>query len=286
MSEFVRVSKQHPCPVCKKPDWCMVSKDGSAAICPRVPSNRDLGEAGFLHRLSEQAVPPPPCFKPVAVNINAVDIARRYQEAMTAETYADLAETLGVTEDSLMALGVGKADQYLDGTYAFPMRDDRDQIVGVRLRNKDGHKWAVYGSKQGLFYGSIEADDTIYVCEGPTDAAALISMGVTAIGKPSCSAGDELLVSIIRKVRPEMVVVVSDVDHHAGKCNFCDKDFCQHCRPGQFGAEKTARSVAAIGASVKVIEPINAKDIRQWYNRGGTKAGLRAIVQNTQLWTR
>lgn len=286
MSEFIRVSKNRPCPVCHKPDWCMVTKDGSTAICPRVPSNRDLGAAGFLHRLTEAATMPPICFGRHEVSINAVDIAHRYQDAMTASTYAMLAETLGVTEESLMALCVGKADQYLEGTYAFPMRDDCDNIIGIRLRNKDGHKWAVYGSKQGLFYGSMEYSDTIYVCEGPTDAAALISMGVTAIGKPSCSGGDELLVSIIRKVRPEMVVVVSDIDHHAGRCNFCDKDFCQHCRPGQFGAEKTARAISYLGVSVKIIEPIGSKDIRQWYNRGGTRSGLRSLVENTHLWTR
>ena len=25
-----------PVPICNKPDWCLVSKDGSTAICPRV----------------------------------------------------------------------------------------------------------------------------------------------------------------------------------------------------------------------------------------------------------
>ena len=285
MSEFVRVSKQRPCPICKKPDWCMVSKDGAAAICPRVPSSRDLGEAGFLHRLTEQAVAPPSCFKPVTVNINPTAIASRYQEAMTGEDYWHLAANLGVTEEALMALSVGRADQYLEGTYSFPMRNEWDQIVGIRLRNKDGHKWAVYGSKQGLFYGSFEVGETLYVCEGPTDAAALISQGCAAIGKPSCSSGDEMVVAIVRKVKPSMVVVVSDVDHHTGKCNFCDRDFCQHCRPGQYGAEKTARAIHATGAVVKVVEPINAKDIRQWFNKGATKAGLRMLVDNTLLWT-
>jgi hypothetical protein len=31
-----RVSRTHPCPVCGKPNWCLVSADGTAAICQRV----------------------------------------------------------------------------------------------------------------------------------------------------------------------------------------------------------------------------------------------------------
>ena len=33
---FVRVNKAHPCPVCGRPDWCLLAEDGSAAICARI----------------------------------------------------------------------------------------------------------------------------------------------------------------------------------------------------------------------------------------------------------
>lgn len=43
------------CPVCGKPDWCLVDarspENPAAAICPRTPSNQDFGDAGFLHIL-------------------------------------------------------------------------------------------------------------------------------------------------------------------------------------------------------------------------------------------
>lgn len=34
-SEFIKVSKANPCPLCGKPDWCKVSPDSSVVMCPR-----------------------------------------------------------------------------------------------------------------------------------------------------------------------------------------------------------------------------------------------------------
>ena len=50
-----RVSRKYPCPVCDKPDWCLVAKDGSAAICARISegSVKQYGDAGWLHFLHE-----------------------------------------------------------------------------------------------------------------------------------------------------------------------------------------------------------------------------------------
>lgn len=36
--KFKRVSKSDPCPLCQKPDWCSVSGDGNAVLCPRTDS--------------------------------------------------------------------------------------------------------------------------------------------------------------------------------------------------------------------------------------------------------
>ncbi|MFM5956973.1 MAG: hypothetical protein ACKOQ2_07385, partial [Dolichospermum sp.] len=35
-SEWKEVSKNNPCPLCGKPDWCSVSPDASAVLCRRT----------------------------------------------------------------------------------------------------------------------------------------------------------------------------------------------------------------------------------------------------------
>lgn len=282
---FVRVSKSRPCPVCEKPDWCLVARDGSSAICPRVPSQRLLGESGYLHRLTDAAPAYVHSQPPKPVTIDAGAISRQYQDAMTPADYVGLSDSLGLTAPSLDGLGVGRAIQYLDGTYSFPMRDASDRIIGVRLRSADGHKWSVYGSRSGLFYGSMEPGCDLYVCEGPTDTAALMDMGFCAVGKPSCNAGNDMLVELIRKVSPRLVVVISDVDTHKGSCEYCEKQLCPHCRPGQYGAIKTCEAIAGIRVQVKLIEPIGAKDARAWKMRGAKHRTITAIVDNTPCWT-
>ena len=48
-----RVSAAHPCPVCGKPDWCLVAPDGTAAICTRRESDKRCGSAGHLNHLNQ-----------------------------------------------------------------------------------------------------------------------------------------------------------------------------------------------------------------------------------------
>ncbi|MCP4261786.1 MAG: AAA family ATPase [Planctomycetes bacterium] len=52
---YQRVSRGNPCPICGKSDWCLVAKDGSAAICPRISQGavRYIQEAGYLHRFND-----------------------------------------------------------------------------------------------------------------------------------------------------------------------------------------------------------------------------------------
>ena len=51
LDRHFRVSKRYPCPVCGKPDYCVVSRDGKYALCQRVPSDRPSGKAGYYHKL-------------------------------------------------------------------------------------------------------------------------------------------------------------------------------------------------------------------------------------------
>jgi len=55
-TDWQRVSKRRPCPVCEKPDWCLyVGPDGvpTAAICSRIESPKRAGaiEAASARKL-------------------------------------------------------------------------------------------------------------------------------------------------------------------------------------------------------------------------------------------
>src|SRR5262245_53494927 len=53
--KWSRVSRQHPCPICGKPDNCEVSADGRVVWCGRIPEGSLRQNAGgqFLHRLND-----------------------------------------------------------------------------------------------------------------------------------------------------------------------------------------------------------------------------------------
>ena len=50
-TKWLRVCKLSPCPICHKPDWCLISPDGQTSICARVASDKKAGEAGWLHQI-------------------------------------------------------------------------------------------------------------------------------------------------------------------------------------------------------------------------------------------
>ena len=67
-SKWLRVNRHNPCPVCGKPDWCLISQDGKAAICARVESDKPAGNegAGWVHSLDNPMPLPPVKSEPSA----------------------------------------------------------------------------------------------------------------------------------------------------------------------------------------------------------------------------
>ena len=117
--QMQRVKKDRPCPVCCKPDWCLIAEDGSAAICARIEdgSLKKCGSAGFLHVLRDRhdghdghkpRVRPRHLVKRVSgAGGQAKDfgaMALRYQGQLTAERLGGLAHARGVSANSLWRL--------------------------------------------------------------------------------------------------------------------------------------------------------------------------------------
>jgi len=67
-NKWVRVTKHNLCPICGKPDWCLISEDGKSAICARTESDKPAGNkgAGWIHTLDNSMPLPPLNLKPDA----------------------------------------------------------------------------------------------------------------------------------------------------------------------------------------------------------------------------
>ncbi len=141
------------------------------------------------------------------------------------------------------------------GALAAPMYDaPGGAVIGVRLRAPDGRKWAVTGSRNGLFCPHVlTGRGALYLPEGMTDTAALAGVGLDAIGRPSCTGGRDLVRRAVAGTgRP--IVVVTDADE-----------------PGRRGADALARELASDGASVRVLAPPNGyRDAREWVGSGAS----------------
>jgi hypothetical protein len=185
-------------------------------------------------------------------------LAAQYEEALTRSSLRKLARELGVSEDSLTALGAGWREE--DEAWTFPERDGDSNIIGILRRFEDGAKQVIRGSKRGLYLpkGWDEHEGVIYLPEGPSDVAALLSMGMRAIGRPCCAGGVDHLVALLADSDADDILVVGENDA---------KD--DGTWPGRDGARKLASTLARdLDARVRwTMPPKGCKDVREWLNK-------------------
>lgn len=272
-NDWIRASERNPCPICKDlhrtQGWCLIHVDGAAVICPRVMegSTRDLGESGYLHRLDDgnDRDPRPRRVRAVAhartvtlPTIDAEEYANRCVSDLDSEKFEFLVRHLDIMPAALLLLDVGWCERLR--VYTFPMRDGRGKAIGIRTRSITGDKKAVVGSRSGLFVpNTLRTKPTLYVCEGPTDAAAMLALGLMAIGRASCRGGKEHILEFVRRHKYNDIVVMADNDppDQNGR------------RPGLDGSRKLAEELYGHlrhrgGYMVRVgYIPIRYKDVRE-----------------------
>lgn len=267
---LIRVTRQRPCVICSRPDWCGVSANGAFAICMRIESEKRSRNGGYVHRLRESSDWTRGRFIRQIVfttglsdGIDFARVASQYSQAVCNGALAHFARTLGVSTDSLSRLRVGH-----DGdAWTFPMTDAFGQIVGIRRRLHDGRKLSVTGGHEGLFIPvDLPNRGTLYVCEGPTDTAALLALGFAAIGRPSCTGGIRFTIQVCRD---RDVVIVSDGDD-----------------PGRGGTFTLARRLRLYCPSVRAIQPPSGiKDAREWVLRGAQAVDIMRAVNSAKSVT-
>ena len=260
---WYRVKKNRPCAICKRPDWCTYA-DG-VACCMRVKSDKELRNGGWLHRTNN----PVPYIAPVrkAIEDKPTDAHATWQKWLERTDYKHLDRlgvSLGVDTDCLKAIGCTWSTF---NAWAFPMRDASGNVIGIRLRNDTGDKWAVKGSKSGLFipgeYSYME-DRIAYLVEGPTDLAAAMTIGLRAFGRAACLGQENFILQYVAQQKISRIVIITDNDD-----------------PGIRGAEKL-QSMLSIDSCLW-IPP--TKDIREFVNLGGNYHDVQAILKDL-VWSK
>ena len=258
MQMWTRATRERPCPICGKFDWCMIATNGSVAICPRTErgSKKYLDGSGYLHvvngsipmpeRKDEQGAELP------EHNLVLSSLANKMMSACADDRVSGLSESLGVSTASLRMLRVGWSAN--SDAFSFPMYRAGQRVIGIRLRSMAGKKWAVKGSRQGLFMPVAWSAPRkgILICEGPTDTAAMLSLGFNAIGRPS-AMGSHAMVE--EAVAGHSVCIISDSDE-----------------VGLNSAQKLAEHLRRSGACSRtgiLVPP--TKDARDWVKSGVTK---------------
>jgi hypothetical protein len=236
----------------------------------RVPSDKPAKSGGWMHLVGgergagsggrsqwdRRSHPTGQGQPPV---IDAAKLMREWLAATPPIALDDFAASLGVSTPSVGAVGAAWAAPY--SAWAFPMCDGYGNVVGIRLRNERG-KFAVRGSRQGIFTttdhgpGTTGPQKTLFVCEGPTDTAAAVELGLFAVGRPNCCCGGPEIKVFARRQGCNRVVVISDND-----------------KPGLDGARKVGGELELPFAVY--VPP--AKDLREFVRLGGT----RAMIENT-----
>jgi len=111
--------------------------------------------------------------------------------------------------------------------YFIPMRNETFDIIGIQLRYPNGFKRCKEGSQLGLFIPSgykQRLDETLYICEGFSDAVTVYDLGFFAIGRPNALACMETVKNFIKLNNIKKIVIVADNDESGrkGACKLWD----------------------------------------------------------------
>lgn len=265
-------TRLHPCWVCEhlhqRQSWCLVDDVRGRVICPRVESQRRIGDAGWMHERGDgaQTAVSSTITRRVA-EVTTVNMTEQWQlcrDRVTTADYVHLAETLGMRPlDFPVWVELGM--HY--GAWAFAMHDPSGGICGIKLRGRDGAKWCMRGSRLGLIYARTfdKALPEMIVTEGESDALVAASWGFNAVARPGAKACTTHLETICKG---KAVVLVADRD-----------------AAGMDGARMLAADLRKRCKTCTIVTPPpGVKDLRAWMNAGGTSEELAWLIRSSRGW--
>ncbi len=297
-----RLKNKQKCPVCGHTGWCIYhgpQESPDAVLCARVSegaakrADGSIIEArngqGWMHRLRDDPhrirVPLTSRKEPPKPQPHIAPLAILCRERIQLKHLQELSAALKVSENSLESLKVGWCDGYPDPergyvpcqAWTFPMRDHKRNVIGIRLRDRNGRKWAVPGSINGLFLPTGFFDGPrLYIVEGASDQAAMIDLRFNSIGRPSNTAGLDYLLGVCAMKQWENICIIKNADPIGSDAR----------RLTDGGANILANSIASTKKPVRIIEPDPpfAKDVREWVACGGTREDIEKHARRARLW--
>jgi hypothetical protein len=237
--------------------WCGRISEGSL---------RQNGGGQFLHRLkgtgyATHASQPRVTdeFDPQREKVRDWSEAAAFYARDAAPMLLQLAEQLGVSYSSLADQGAGWCDYRR--CWTFPERDGGGKVIGLLTRDLIGGKLQTKGSRRGLSFASSWRNGAgpIFLVEGASDVAALLTIGLSVVGRPSNTGGVTLLTDLLFDVMPNReIVVIGERDQKPNGS-----------WPGKDGAISVAKQLAdALERPIGwAFPPDDAKDSREWLQK-------------------
>jgi hypothetical protein len=233
------------------------------AICPRVESDRKIGDAGWLHR-RDGAEPDRVILREAMRHTPPMrDFNGDWSAALRARTDDDMAALAHALKLPLPTVGTvdvgawrwrSHGDEAATG-WCFAMRGEAGALIGLKVRTFDGRKLCATGSRLGLIYGKAfdPGKPTLVVTEGESDLMVAASWGLNAVARPGCKAATQTVAALSRGKR---VMLITDNDE-----------------AGRNGAEALRQAIEPRAKEVVMVTP-PVKDLRAWAQAGATKADL------------
>lgn len=194
--------------------------------------------------------------------IDSKRLTEFHQASLPGRKLAPLAKEWGLPLAAVERLEIGTHR----GKWVIPERSGGGGIVGIAFRYPDGSKSCLKGSHRGLV---IPTDTTpvagqpLYLAEGASDTAALVSVGATVVGRPAAVMSAKAfgwLQHLVCMRRFDDLVVLADRDV-----------------AGEAGAAALASNLKSCCPSwrVRLAKPLHAyKDARSQVVAGRWHAGL------------
>lgn len=269
--KYLRVSLDCRCPICGRPDWCLISRFGDTVICCRAESDTPRPQfSGWLHQVPPRDRLAPELIRTRATAFRPHDVQDFGSELEslakdfdgTARNHAAAALNLHPEAFEPYRLGFDRANDAL----AVPAMQAADPLViGIRFRrlNPNGRMkwWSRIGSTAGLLLPLHAPDETrpIVLAEGPSDTLAAAQLDLHAIGRWSCALDDRQLKTLQAHLacvpHPEIIVAGDNDESGAGK-------------RGADGAAAAIIRQMPDACVRRVQPPARIKDLRQWVIEG------------------